>query len=35
MLEPIDTSDWTVERLNDIVSDVRQKFVDTLEKWPA
>lgn len=35
VLEPIDTSDWTVERLNDIVSDVRQKFIDTLEKWPA
>lgn len=35
VLEPIDTSDWTVEGLNDIVSDVRQKFVDTLEKWPA
>ena len=35
VLEPIDTSDWTVERLNDIVSDVRQKFIDTLERWPA
>lgn len=35
VLEPIDTSEWTVENLNNIVADVRQQFVDTLEKWPS
>ena len=35
LLEPIDTSDWTTDNLNTIVADVRQLFVDTLEKWPS
>lgn len=35
VLEPIDTSSWTPEDLNTIVPDVRQLFVDTLEKWPS
>lgn len=35
VLEPIDTSDWTTDNLNTIVADVRQLFVDTLEKWPS
>ena len=35
VLDPIDTSDWTSDDLNDIVGDVRQLFVDTLERWPA
>ena len=35
VLEPIDTSDWTVENLNEIVDDVRQRFIDTLDAWPA
>lgn len=35
VLEPIDTSDWTVDNLNTIVADMRQLFVDTLEKWPS
>lgn len=34
-LEPIDTSDWTPDNLNTIVTEVRQLFVDTLEKWPS
>ncbi|UUZ60065.1 1-acylglycerol-3-phosphate O-acyltransferase [Nocardioides sp. B-3] len=29
VLDPIDTSDWTVDNLNTIVADVRQLFVDT------
>lgn len=35
VLEPIDTSGWTVDGLNDVVSGVRQQFVDTLERWPS
>jgi putative phosphoserine phosphatase/1-acylglycerol-3-phosphate O-acyltransferase len=35
VLEPIDTSDWTAADLGRIVGDVRQLFVETLEKWPS
>ena len=35
VLEPIDTADWNPEDLNTIVPEVRQRFVDTLEKWPS
>jgi putative phosphoserine phosphatase/1-acylglycerol-3-phosphate O-acyltransferase len=35
VLEPIDTTEWTVDNLNTIVTEVRQLFVDTLEKWPS
>lgn len=35
VLDPIDTSGWTLEGLNQIVEDVRQLYVDTLEKWPS
>lgn len=32
---PIDTSDWTVEDLDERVEEVRELFVATLENWPA
>ena len=35
VLEPIDTTDWSVGDLNEIVSDVRQRFIDTLDAWPS
>lgn len=35
VLDPIDTADWDVDNLNNIVTEVRQLFVDTLEKWPS
>ncbi|HSV40369.1 MAG TPA: HAD-IB family hydrolase [Nocardioidaceae bacterium] len=35
VLDPIDTSQWTVDDLNRIVDDVRQLYIDTLEKWPS
>ncbi|CRK56121.1 Phosphoserine phosphatase / 1-acyl-sn-glycerol-3-phosphate acyltransferase [Alloactinosynnema sp. L-07] len=34
VLDPIPTDDWKVEDLDRITAEVRQKFVDTLEKWP-
>ena len=35
VLPPVDTSEWTVETINDHVADVRGMFVDTLAHWPA
>ena len=34
VLDPIPTDDWKAEDLDRITQDVRQLFVDTLEKWP-
>jgi putative phosphoserine phosphatase/1-acylglycerol-3-phosphate O-acyltransferase len=35
VLDPIPTGDWTVESLGGHVSDIRQRFIDVLEQWPA
>jgi putative phosphoserine phosphatase/1-acylglycerol-3-phosphate O-acyltransferase len=35
VLEPIPTDDWTVEDLDAHVAEVRQRYVDTLDSWPA
>jgi putative phosphoserine phosphatase/1-acylglycerol-3-phosphate O-acyltransferase len=35
VLDPVDTSDWTVEDLADHVEEVRGMFLETLESWPA
>lgn len=34
VLEPIDVSGWSVENLDVPVTEVRRRFVDTLEHWP-
>lgn len=35
VLDPIPTERWTVDRIDEHVAEVRQRFVDTLERWPA
>lgn len=35
VLDPIPTDDWSVDDLDRITSEVRQKFAETLEKWPT
>src|SRR5207244_2979566 len=35
VLQPIPTDDWSLRNLSRNVAGVRQKFVDTLEKWPT
>jgi putative phosphoserine phosphatase/1-acylglycerol-3-phosphate O-acyltransferase len=35
VLEPIPTSGWSVDDLDDHVADVRQRFLDTLDNWPG
>jgi putative phosphoserine phosphatase/1-acylglycerol-3-phosphate O-acyltransferase len=35
VLEPISVADWTVDKLNTRVAEVRQLFVRTLEDWPV
>jgi putative phosphoserine phosphatase/1-acylglycerol-3-phosphate O-acyltransferase len=35
VLDPIPTTDWTVESLGSHVADIRHRFVDVLEQWPA
>lgn len=35
VLDPIDTSEWHLGNLDEIVAGVRQLFVDTLQKWPS
>jgi putative phosphoserine phosphatase/1-acylglycerol-3-phosphate O-acyltransferase len=35
VLEPVDTSDWTPETVDDHVAHVRGLFLDTLADWPG
>jgi putative phosphoserine phosphatase/1-acylglycerol-3-phosphate O-acyltransferase len=35
VLDPVPTDDWTVEKLDQHIAEVRQQFVDTLDKWPT
>lgn len=35
VLEPIPTSGWNEDDLNDHVAAVRQRFLDTLDNWPG
>jgi putative phosphoserine phosphatase/1-acylglycerol-3-phosphate O-acyltransferase len=35
VLEPIPTDGWTAGQLDDRVAEVRQLFLDTLERWPG
>jgi putative phosphoserine phosphatase/1-acylglycerol-3-phosphate O-acyltransferase len=35
VLDPIDTSDWSVDTIDEHVADVRGRFLDTLEDWPS
>jgi putative phosphoserine phosphatase/1-acylglycerol-3-phosphate O-acyltransferase len=35
VLEPVDTSDWTAQTIDQHRDDVREMFVETLEHWPA
>lgn len=35
VLDPIPTDDWAPEDLDRITADVRQRFADTLQKWPS
>jgi putative phosphoserine phosphatase / 1-acylglycerol-3-phosphate O-acyltransferase len=35
VLEPIPTDDWTTATMRQHVAEVRQKFVDTLNRWPG
>jgi putative phosphoserine phosphatase / 1-acylglycerol-3-phosphate O-acyltransferase len=35
VLEPLPTSDWTVDDLNAHVADVRMRFLETLGNWPG
>lgn len=34
VLDPVDTTGWTPQSLDEHVAQVRQLFVDTLENWP-
>jgi putative phosphoserine phosphatase/1-acylglycerol-3-phosphate O-acyltransferase len=35
VLDPIPTDDWTLENLGERVAEVRRRYVETLEHWPA
>jgi putative phosphoserine phosphatase/1-acylglycerol-3-phosphate O-acyltransferase len=35
VLDPVPTGDWTADQLDERVAEVRRRFVDTLEQWPA
>jgi putative phosphoserine phosphatase/1-acylglycerol-3-phosphate O-acyltransferase len=35
VLPPVPTTDWTPQTVGEHVAQIRQLFVDTLEKWPA
>ncbi|MBR9909517.1 MAG: HAD-IB family hydrolase [Gammaproteobacteria bacterium] len=35
ILPPIDTRDWTLNRLYEHIADVRQLYIDTLQNWPT
>ncbi|HEY5318225.1 MAG TPA: HAD-IB family hydrolase [Solirubrobacteraceae bacterium] len=35
VLPPIATSDWTVEELDQRIGEVRDQFIETLERWPS
>jgi len=35
VLDPIPTGNWTVDDLDERIAGVRQRFADTLERWPA
>lgn len=35
VLEPVPTSGWTADNLDDHIAYVRQRFLDTLDNWPG
>ena len=35
VLDPIPTDGWTADDIDERIADVRQRFTDTLENWPA
>jgi hypothetical protein len=35
VLPPIATSDWNVDELDERIGDVRDQFIETLERWPG
>ena len=35
VLEPVPTSGWTADDLDDHIAYVRQRFIDTLDNWPG
>jgi putative phosphoserine phosphatase/1-acylglycerol-3-phosphate O-acyltransferase len=35
VLPPVETSAWTVETINEHVQEVREMFVQTLDRWPG
>jgi putative phosphoserine phosphatase / 1-acylglycerol-3-phosphate O-acyltransferase len=35
VLEPVPTSGWTTDNLDDHIAYVRQRFLDTLDNWPG
>jgi putative phosphoserine phosphatase/1-acylglycerol-3-phosphate O-acyltransferase len=35
ILPPVDVSTWKVEEMDARIAEVRQRYVDTLENWPA
>ena len=35
VLDPIPTDGWTADDLDERIAEVRQRFTDTLESWPA
>jgi hypothetical protein len=35
VLEPISTKGWTAKSLDERVPEIRDRFAETLEHWPA
>ena len=35
VLEPIPTEDWKLDDLETNIAGVRQRYLDTLQNWPA
>ncbi len=35
VLEPVSTEGWKVDELDERIADIRQRYLDTLERWPS
>jgi len=35
VLDPVPTGDWGADDLDQRIAEIRQRFADTLEDWPA
>jgi putative phosphoserine phosphatase / 1-acylglycerol-3-phosphate O-acyltransferase len=35
VLKPVSTEGWKVDELDERIADIRQRYLDTLERWPS